>query len=532
MTLEAWIFPRSVAGSRIIIHRGTTAGVNYMLRLNGNILNAVINGNPAFNSTKTISPNHWTNVAFTYNGSDGKFAFYVNGRKSNEGTNALGNISSGTGNLNIGGNGISGNYFNGFIDEVRIANHVKSPQDISKYLFKSIDKANEPDSTLVNVAYNLDGYAYDNSDNGPVLHFMNEAGFANAGAIDNQPVSPLNRSDKLDFANSFYMKSSDKRIPESGFTGVITDSLMIGFDTLITDLNVYVAIDHSAEEEMDLYLVGPGGDSVLLYANQTLVQNSDNMITIFDDGADSNVTNNLRYVSYAPSVKAKNSLNMVFSGKRTPGIWKLVVRDEIGPGTGQLYGWGLQFNNMSIAIPGLSLRVFMQGFYRVLDSCVTDTIKVHLRQSVSPYPDVGIMGETPDNGYIGNYNFYFADLGVEYYLDVVHRNSIGIWSAHTVTFDLLTAGLSYDFTVSADSAYGSNQIEVEDVPLRFAMYGGDVDQDGNVGAPDLSDIDDDVFIFATGYLKTDLTGDNNVDVSDLTIADNNAFNFISKIVPP
>lgn len=534
VTLEAWIFPRSVTGSKYIIHKGTAtgSGVNYLFRLNGNTLSAIINGSPSLNSTQPISSNEWTHAAFTYNGITGRYAFYINGRKSNEGNIQPGNINNGSENLNIGGNGIAGNFFNGFIDEVRISNYVKSQSEITGYLYKSIDQSNEPNSALINVVYNLDGYAFDNADSGPVLSFMNEAAFAHSGAVDNQPVSPINRADNLNFSNSFYFKSTGKRIPESGITGNVVDSLEISFDTLISDVNVFVAMNHNAEEEMDIYLIGPGGESVLLYANQSLVQNSDNVITVFDDQSDSSITNNFRYVSYAPAIKPRNSLNTLFSGKFTPGIWRLVVADETGSGTGRLYAWGIQFNNMSAKIPGLALRVFMQGFYREIDSCVTDTINVFLKESVSPYPDVGIMGETPDNGYIGNYNFYDAALGVQYYLAVRHRNSIETWSAHPVAFDLFSAGLTYDFTVSADSAYGSNQIQVEDVPLRFAMYGGDVNQEGNVDAADLSEIDDDAFAFAVGYLNTDVTGDNAVDAADLTIADNNAFNFITKIVPP
>ncbi|MDQ3022552.1 MAG: hypothetical protein M3R36_18595, partial [Bacteroidota bacterium] len=91
--------------------------------------------------------------------------------------------------------------------------------------------------------------------------------------------------------------------------------------------------------------------------------------------------------------------------------------------------------------------------------------------------------------------------------------------------------LTYDFTPAANKAFGSNQIQVDISPVRFAIYSGDVNQDGIVDVIDLGTIDNDAFNFASGYLVTDINGDNFVDVIDLGIADNNAANFVSVIRP-
>ncbi|MEO7356737.1 MAG: hypothetical protein ABIY50_04390, partial [Ignavibacteria bacterium] len=124
----------------------------------------------------------------------------------------------------------------------------------------------------------------------------------------------------------------------------------------------------------------------------------------------------------------------------------------------------------------------MEGFYREEDSCVQDLITVHLRDDASPFPEVGVMGETPDDNLISRYSFPDAVYGESYYLQIEHRNSIETWSAHPVTFDFLSNCLEYDFTLDPDTAYGSNQIQIDDIPLRFAMYGGDVNQDGSIDA--------------------------------------------------
>lgn len=39
------------------------------------------------------------------------------------------------------------------------------------------------------------------------------------------------------------------------------------------------------------------------------------------------------------------------------------------------------------------------------------------------------------------------------------------------------------------------------------------------------------FSFATGYVNTDVTGDNIVDTNDAAIVDNNSFHFIGRILP-
>lgn len=68
--------------------------------------------------------------------------------------------------------------------------------------------------------------------------------------------------------------------------------------------------------------------------------------------------------------------------------------------------------------------------------------------------------------------------------------------------------------------------QVDASPVRFAIYSGDVNQDGIVDAGDLSMVDNDVFNSVSGYVVTDVNGDNFVDASDLSIDDNNAFNGI------
>ncbi|MEO6694021.1 MAG: dockerin type I domain-containing protein, partial [Ignavibacteria bacterium] len=90
-----------------------------------------------------------------------------------------------------------------------------------------------------------------------------------------------------------------------------------------------------------------------------------------------------------------------------------------------------------------------------------------------------------------------------------------------------SGSLAYNFTPAANTAYGNNQIQVDISPARFAVYSGDVDQDGVVDATDASLVDNDALNFITGYVMTDVDGNNFVDASDASIVDNNALNFVA-----
>ena len=78
---------------------------------------------------------------------------------------------------------------------------------------------------------------------------------------------------------------------------------------------------------------------------------------------------------------------------------------------------------------------------------------------------------------------------------------------------------------------GSNQSQVDASPLRFGMYGGDVNQDGVVDAGDLSAVDNDAAESLSGYVSTDVNGDDFVDAGDVSIVDNNAALSVSVIAP-
>ena len=530
LTLEAWIYPTSTTSTRTIFHKGPSGGQsNYALRLTSGLLSATIN-TTNFTSTQSVVLNRWSHVAFSYNSLNGRYAFFLNGKEVTQGNSTAGSITNGTDNLYFGSNG-AGQFFQGLLDEMRVCNYAKQEYLINRFLFESIEQSNQPVPALVNVVYNLDGYAISNSDNGNPVTFVSDAGFSGVSTTEDSPASPLNRSDVMNYDNGFMMNTSFSRVPNTGNLGMVLDSFEVCLDTIISDLNLYMALNHTGEEEIEISLQSPSGHTVKVFDNNMLLQKSDNVIGIFDDQSDSSISTSARYTGFGPRIKPQFSLNNIFQGKRTAGYWKIIVNDQTGAGTGVLYSWGIQFNNTQTLNTNLCLRVFMEGFYREDDSSVVDTVDVHLRESTSPYLDVGVKGETPDDNFTFRYTFESAALSDSYYLQVRHRNSIQIWSANPVSFDFLSGNLRYDFTLSADSAFGSNQVEVDNSPLRFAMYGGDVDQNDIVDGTDTQLIDNDASGFVSGYVATDVNGDNFVDGTDAALTGNNADNFVTAITP-
>jgi len=170
----------------------------------------------------------------------------------------------------------------------------------------------------------------------------------------------------------------------------------------------------------------------------------------------------------------------------------------------------------------LSLKALIQGFYDpVLNKMSKDSVRIHLRNATSPYAIVDSSLSILDSNGMGNFTFSNAVNSVPYYIVIRHRNGLETWSA---TGNSFTSGnLVYDFTLSSTQAYGNNQILKG---TKYCIYNGDVNQDGTIDGSDVSMADNDAFNFLTGYLNTDVNGDNIIDATDLAVINNNAFNFI------
>ncbi|HMQ70151.1 MAG TPA: proprotein convertase P-domain-containing protein [Ignavibacteria bacterium] len=523
ITMEAWIYPRSNSNC-IIIHKGSDNGAvtNFRLAIQNQTLVAGLKQNFNFTSADTIKTNQWSHVAFTYDYITGKYLFYLNGKIIKEDVNNIGLISSSSDSMYIGGT-IAMNDFNGYIDEVRITEKAKTSEEIRENIFRSVDKSNESPSD--DVSYNLDGSNISNTGQGQNLNFRNNARFSHPATITGQPVSPLIRKDGKFFTEAFYMSFRNLRIPFVNDIGVIEDIIDVYENEPITNVEVFVALNHENMSNLNIVLNAPNGDYALLFDNTGTSGADNNLVTIFEDNADTAFFNH--YATFSPALKSNWSLINSLNGN-TRGEWKLTVYDQAGLDTGRLYAWGIRFNNKTTKPKYLETSIFIQGMYDAnTNSTVRDTIIYNIRKSVAPFNIVESKRLYMPANNLSYLTFNDVELGKEYYIEAVHRNSISVWSSTPISFSYFTGGASKKYAGNILNAYGSNMAEIDSSPLRYGIYSGDVNRDEAVDLTDVIQIYNDANEFLSGYVITDLTGDSLTDLTDLLLAYNNSINFVS-----
>ncbi len=173
----------------------------------------------------------------------------------------------------------------------------------------------------------------------------------------------------------------------------------------------------------------------------------------------------------------------------------------------------------------VTVKVIPQGFYNASGYLNgIDTIRVLLANAATPYAIADSADVVLDSlTFSATATFSTAASG-SYYVVIKHRNSVETWSASGVAFTKGSTA-SYDFTTAASQAYGSNEVEV--ATGVYGIYSGDCNQDGYVDPLDLSLVDQDSFNYISGMaLATDVNGDKYVDPLDLSIVDQNSFNYV------
>ncbi|HMS33378.1 MAG TPA: metallophosphoesterase [Ignavibacteria bacterium] len=175
----------------------------------------------------------------------------------------------------------------------------------------------------------------------------------------------------------------------------------------------------------------------------------------------------------------------------------------------------------------LELKMKIEGFADTISNTMTgDTVKVLLRKSTVPYEIIDSALSFVDSSGKGVFSFSNADNAYGYYLVLIHRNSLETWSASGNSFILNK--LAYDFTPYSSRAYGNN---LTLKGIEYCIYSGDQNQDGIIELEDVINVSNDANDFAAGYLSSDVTGDNEVNLSDILVTYNNNGKFVLKIIP-
>jgi fibronectin type 3 domain-containing protein len=153
MTLEAWVNPSTVSSAwRDVIYKGSD---NYYLEATSS-QSAVPGGGGTFGvadvvayGTGALTANTWTHLAVTYDGTT--LRLYVNGTRVASGAQT-GNILTSTDPLQIGGDSIYGQYFQGTIDEVRVYNVVLTAAQIQSDMNTPVGNIPTPPGNLTAMA--------------------------------------------------------------------------------------------------------------------------------------------------------------------------------------------------------------------------------------------------------------------------------------------------------------------------------------------------------------------------------------------
>jgi hypothetical protein len=185
----------------------------------------------------------------------------------------------------------------------------------------------------------------------------------------------------------------------------------------------------------------------------------------------------------------------------------------------------------------LNVKAILEGYYRANsgnmiatlqnlglsnDATATDSISVNLWSASNlgnANPSYTAKGVIHTDG-TASIEFPESTLGNNYYIAIKHRNSIETWSASPVTIQVVT---NYDFTTGLDKAYGNgiNPAMKSIGNGKYAIYSGDVNQDGTVDGLDMNEVDNNTSNGSYGYDSSDVNGDGATDGLDMNIVDNN-----------
>ncbi|MHC1775334.1 MAG: cohesin domain-containing protein [Lentimicrobium sp.] len=196
----------------------------------------------------------------------------------------------------------------------------------------------------------------------------------------------------------------------------------------------------------------------------------------------------------------------------------------------------------------LNLKAYIQGFwngtgmnqaqdvdvdeniFNKFPGLTVDTLSVYLADNTDPFGFVFSAHEVGINTDGTMTVTVPAAFSGSYYIALDHHSSVETWSMNPVDFSGTT--INYDFTVSADQAYGSNQKDLnldEDAP--WGLFSGDVNNDEYTEFVDVIPIYNLNVNGYFGYVLEDLDGNGYIEFLDYIIAYNNNVNGVGINTP-
>lgn len=176
----------------------------------------------------------------------------------------------------------------------------------------------------------------------------------------------------------------------------------------------------------------------------------------------------------------------------------------------------------------INVKLYIEGFYlsggmmrAVVNPAglptLCDTVVLAVREAAFSYEAVQTFKSTINTNGEGSFIFPSELLGGTYYISIHHRNALETWSSSPIT--ITGAVTNYIFSDAISKAMGNNMSDMGDG--RFALFSGDVNQDGSIEVIDMQTIQNGSQVNASGYLPEDLNGDGIVESSDFSLIENN-----------
>ncbi|MBD0823966.1 LamG-like jellyroll fold domain-containing protein [Aestuariibaculum marinum] len=145
-SIEAWVKPNDLTGTKTIFSRKDyavdNAGYDLSIVNGGTVKFSWYGSNGSVSSSHPITTQRWYHIAVTFNGSD--YILYVDGLQvgsasGNAPSQTPNNIEAILGAMDQSPSEVPTNYFNGWIDEVRIWNKALTPEHIRQMMNQEID---------------------------------------------------------------------------------------------------------------------------------------------------------------------------------------------------------------------------------------------------------------------------------------------------------------------------------------------------------------------------------------------------------
>lgn len=165
-------------------------------------------------------------------------------------------------------------------------------------------------------------------------YYVQSSDLAGNGATDNNSGGYYAFETGTDVISTYDSTDVPKPIADST---TVWSVINVPDDKTIVDVDVKLNIRHTWDEDVDIFLISPGGTRIELSTDNG--GSGDNYTnTVFDDEAAPSITSGT--APFAGSYRPEGLLSVV-DGTSAAGTWKLEVTDDSNQDTGTLISWSL-----------------------------------------------------------------------------------------------------------------------------------------------------------------------------------------------